>query len=223
MSTVPLVTAIRVVAAVVSGALAVTLFMDGPIISVLLNAIPYWGDSLIRMALFLLVGGLGVLASLRERRRFLSLFVSFTLLLALPTIYPLSSIDWVGLLSGSSKVGDPPNTIITSLELVPMALCLLVVFYLGWLRRFLLEGKGQGLDTGDLNTLTMLSLRFLAVFLAVAAGCSLVAALLTENMADPLLDLTSRLHLAVPILGLGASLVLAAALFLGLHQRSPER
>jgi hypothetical protein len=223
MSTVPLVTAIRVVAAVVSGALAVTLFMDGPIISVLLNAIPYWGDSLIRMALFLLVGGLGVLASLRERRRFLSLFVSFTLLLALPTIYPLSSIDWVGLLSGSSKVGDPPNTIITSLELVPMALCLLVVFYLGWLRRFLLEGRGQGLDTGDLNTLTMLSLRFLAVFLAVAAGCSLVAALLTENMADPLLDLTSRLHLAVPILGLGASLVLAAALFLGLHQRSPER
>jgi hypothetical protein len=223
MSTVPLVTAIRVVAAVVSGALAVTLFMDGPIISVLLTAIPYWGDSLIRMALFLLVGGLGVLASLRERRRFLSLFVSFTLLLALPTIYPLSSIDWVGLLSGSSKVGDPPNTIITSLELVPMALCLLVVFYLGWLRRFLLEGKGQGLDTGDLNTLTMLSLRFLAVFLAIAAGCSLVAALLTENMADPLLDLTSRLHLAVPILGLGASLVLAAALFLGLHQRSPER
>jgi hypothetical protein len=104
-----------------------------------------------------------------------------------------------------------------------MALCLLVVFYLGWLRRFLLEGRQQGLDMEDLNTLTMLSLRFLAVFLAIAAGCSLVAALLTENMADPLLDLTSRLHLAVLILGLGASLVLAAALYLGLHQRSPER
>ena len=218
MNSIPLVSALRVTAAIVSGVLAVVLFMNGPISSLLLTAIPYWGDSLIRMALFLLVGGLAVLASLHERRRFLSIFVAFVLLLALPTIYPFSSIDWVGLLTGTSPVGEPPDTIITSLGLVLMALCLLAVFYLGWLRSFLAEGQGQGLDTGDLNALTGLSLRFLAVFLAVAAGCGFVAALLTENVAGPLLDLTSRLHLAVPILGLGASLALAAALFLGLHQ-----
>ena len=224
MNAVSLITSLRVAAAAVAGALVALLFLDGPVGPVLTTSIPFWNPFWMRAFLFAIVLGIAVLASLREHRRLLIAFVVIAFLLVVPSVYPFSSIDWVRLLTGAgpaSKVSSPQAII--SLELVLLTLCLLAVFYLGWLRRLLLDSEGQGVDAGDLNALTRLNLRFLAVFLGVAGGCGLVAALFAGNAAKPLLDLTSRLPLAVPILGLGASLALAAALFLGLSQRSPER
>ena len=224
MNLVTLITALRVSAAAAAGILSVTLFLQGPIGSLVLDVVPYWGPGWVRLFLFILVVGLAAIASLYERRRTLMTFVAVSLLLTVPSVYPFSSIDWVGLLTGSGPVDfAPPSQVIVSIELVLATLCFLAVFYLGWLRSVVLDSTKQGMEDTDLNAIAKLSLRFLAGILGIAGGFGIVTSLAGGIVTSSLTNFVEKLPMAIPILGLCATFVLAAAMFLGLIQRPQTR
>ena len=223
MNAVAWLTFLRLGAAVGSGLLVVALFLDGP----LGTGLPFLGSFLgsywLRALLFIVVSGVAALAASRESPRPFLAFAAVGVLVAVPTSYPFSSLDWVGLFAGGSLVREPPPPPgATFLELTSLALSLLSVLYLGWLRGFVVESGRRGVGQSELDSMTALSLRVVGVFFGAAWGASLAVALLAGRLAARLTGLTSALPLAVPALGLAASLGLAVALFLGLLQRSPQ-
>ena len=224
MKAASLINSVRTIAGATAGALVVAMFLDGPLAPMLIGAVPFWSDSWIRIFLFVIVAGLAVLASLREDPRFLRVFLLLSLAFIVPSIYSAGSIDWLGLVMGGSKTAKAaPTQVIVALEMVLFTISLMAVLYLGWLRRMAIQSEEQGVDAEDLNGLTRASLRFVAITLGVTGGCAIIVALVAGNMAGPLLGLTTNMPLAVPVLGLAASLVLAASLYLGLTSRSRGR
>jgi len=206
-----------------SGLLVVVLFLDGPLGARLTLLGPSLGFPWLRASLFVVVSGVAALVSLRESPRPFLVFAAVSVLLVVPTTYPFSSLDWLGLFAGGSLAKEsPPLLGATFLELASLALCLLCVLYLGWLRGFVVESGRRGVGQRELDSMTALSLRVVGVFFGTAWGASLAVALLVGGLTERLTGLTSALPLAVPALGLAASLGLAVALFLGLLQRSPR-
>lgn len=218
------ISALRTVAAAGVGLLAAALFLKGPVGQALTSLGLFLDPVWIRVLLLLGVSTVAVASSLCESPRPFLVFAVIAVLLVVPSAYPFSSIDWVGLFAGGSPIDRPSSSqVVVSLELVLLTLCLLAVFYLSWLRGLAQESEEQGVDASELNSLTSLSLRFLGLFSGAAGGLGLAVALLADNAMKPFLDLTSTRPLAVPILGLGASLALAVGLFLGLSQGTEKR
>lgn len=223
MKALPLIDSARATAGAVAGFLVVAIFLDGPL-AAMLGSVPFWGETWMRIFMFIIVAGLAVLASLREDPRFLRAFLLLSLALVVPSVYSAGSIDWLGLMIGGSRTAnEAPTQTIVALEMVLFTVCLMAVLYLGWLRRMAIQGEEQGVDSSDLNGFTRASLRFVAMILGFAGACAIIVALVVGNMASPLLGLIANIPLAVPVLGLAASLVLAASLYLGLTSRPRGR
>lgn len=217
-------TLLRLGAAVGSGLLVVALFLDGPLAARLTLLRPFLGSAWLRALLFVAVSGVAALAASRENPRLFLVFAAASVLLVVPTTYPFSSLDWLGLFAGRSLVRESSSPSgATFLELASLALSLLCVLYLGWLRGFVVESGQRGVGQGELDSMMVLTLRVVGVFFGAAWGASLAMALLAGGLTERLTGLITALPLAVPALGLAASLGLAAALFLGLLQRSPKR